>query len=101
MKPEEFILWLNGYLDGLENNLPQGKELEVTTLSPGLVTIKQKLSQVGKKIIDFNPPTPTVNPYIYPPKYPYETYCGTGTGTGNSTTVTYDFTNNGKTILKG
>ena len=99
MRPEEFIQWLEGYLDGLENNLPQGKGLEVTTLSPGLVTIKQKLSQVGKKIIDFNPLSPpTKNPYIGPSKNPYEIYCN-GTG-GNSTTVTYDFAKE-KTILKG
>jgi hypothetical protein len=75
MKPEEFILWLKGYLDGLENNLPQGKGLEVITLSPGLLTIKQKLSQVGNKIIDFNSPPPTKNPYIGPSKNPYEIYC--------------------------
>ena len=97
MRPEEFIQWLEGYLDGLENNLPQGKGLEVTTLSPGLVTIKQKLSQVGKKTIDFNPPPPTKNPYIGPSKNPYEIYCN---GTGGSTTVTYDFAKE-KTILKG
>ncbi len=98
MRPEEFILWLKGYLDGLENNLPQGKGLEVTTLSPGLLTIKAKLSHVSTKIIDFNPLPPIKNPYIGPSKNPYEIYCGTGTG--NSTTVTYDFAK-GKTILKG
>ena len=99
MRPEEFIQWLEGYLDGLENNLPQGKGLEVTTLSPGLVTIKQKLSQVGKKIIDFNPPPPTKNPYIGPSKNPYEIHCDGTTG-GNSTTVTYDFVRE-KNLIKG
>jgi hypothetical protein len=98
MRPEEFIIWLNGYLDGLENNLPQGKGLEITTLSPGLLTIKAKLSHVSTKIINFNPPPPTKNPYIGPSKNPYEIYCN-GTG-GNSTTVTYDFAKE-KTVLKG
>ena len=86
MTAEEFILWLRGYLDGLENNLPQGKGLEVTTLSPGILTIKIKLSQIGEKHIDFNSYQPTKNPYI-------------GTG-ANNTTVTYDFVK-GKAILKG
>ena len=99
MKPEEFILWLKGYLDGLENNLPQSKGLEATTLSPGLLTIKTKLSHVSTKTIDFNPP-PYQNPYKgpFPPKNPYEIYCN-GTG-GNSTTVTYDFASE-KNLIKG
>lgn len=86
MRPEEFIQWLEGYLDGLENNLPQSTGLELTTLSPGLLTIKMKLYQIGKKHIDFNSYQPTKNPYI-------------GTG-ANNTTVTYDFVK-GKAILKG
>ena len=100
MKPEEFILWLKGYLDGLENNLPQSKGLEATTLSPGLLTIKTKLSHVSTKTIDFNPP-PYQNPYKgpCPPKNPYEIYCDGTTG-GSSTTVTYDFVRE-KNLIKG
>ena len=99
MRPEEFIQWLEGYLDGLENNLPQGKGLEVTTLSPGLLTIKTKLSHVSTKTIDFNPPKPFKNPYIGPSKNPYEIYCD-GTAGGSSTTVTYDFVRE-KNLIKG
>ena len=91
MRPEEFIQWLEGCLDGLS--------FQSTNSDSTLVALIQtKLSQVGKKTIDFNPPLPTKNPYIGPSKNPYEIYCN-GTG-GNSTTVTYDFAKE-KTILKG
>lgn len=98
MNESQFIQWLKGYLDGLENSIPQSKGSESITLSPGLLTIKTKLSQVSSKIIDFNTP-PTENPYKGPwPSKNYEIYCN-GTG-GNSTSVTYDFAKE-KTILKG
>lgn len=49
MNESQFIQWLKGYLDGLENSLPQIEGAGSITLSSGLLTIKHNLGMVYKE----------------------------------------------------
>lgn len=48
MNESQFIQWLKGYLDGLENSITQSKGSESIMLFPGLLTVKHKLGTVYK-----------------------------------------------------
>jgi hypothetical protein len=48
MNESQFIQWLRGYIDGIENSLPQSKGAESISLSPALLTIKHNLGMVYK-----------------------------------------------------
>jgi Zn-dependent oligopeptidase len=60
MKTEEFIQWLNGYIDGLEN--------KYNPLPQDLKTIKTKLSQIEKKYINNVTDDDVIYSIIAPPK---------------------------------
>ena len=81
MNNQEFIYWLNGFVDAVGEEGPTPKQWE---------TIVSELGKVGEPVV-YPTSIPLVQPFHQPEKYPYDrfrTYCGdtiltatTGSGT--------------------
>ena len=83
MKPQEFIYWLNGFVDAVGEKGPTPKQWE---------TIVSELDKVGEPVLypTYTPDLAPIQtlPFIQPadPYNPYKVYCGTGGESGVVTT---------------
>jgi len=92
MNNQEFIYWLNGFVDAVGEKGPTPKQWE---------TIVSELGKVGETIVypTYTPNTAPIQtlPFIQPadPHNPYKVTCeGTGTTSGNGVIVTDGFIQN-------